>query len=91
MKSPARSKLAQRQRDLLERHEGLLTMTGYDDCLAGVCRQFGGEVVAVYDRAKVITRLIADGMSREEAEEFHEFNQAGAWVGPNSPLFLERV
>lgn len=91
MKSPAPNSLAQRQRDLLERYEGLLTMTGYDDCLAGVCRQFGGEVVAVYDRAKVITRLIADGMSREEAEEFHEFNQAGAWVGPNSPLFLERV
>lgn len=88
MKSSARNK---RIRKLLARHEDLLLMTGYDDCLAGICYPLGATIpVAVYDRAKVIARLITDGMSRDEAEEFHEFNQAGAFVGTTTPLFLER-
>jgi hypothetical protein len=27
-------------------------------------------------------------MDREEAEEFHEFNQAGAYLGEGTPAFL---
>lgn len=30
-------------------------------------------------------------MTREEAEEWFEFNTAGAYVGPRTPMFLERA
>jgi hypothetical protein len=30
-------------------------------------------------------------MSYEEAEEYFEFNVSGAWMGPNTPLFLYRI
>jgi hypothetical protein len=30
-----------------------------------------------------------DGMSWEEAQEFFDFNIKGAWVGPNTPVFVQ--
>ena len=66
----------------------LLRMDGYDDCVIGVARIFSGDPFLVYDREKVIEKLMSDGMEYEEAEEFHEFNQAGAWLGEGTPAFL---
>jgi hypothetical protein len=68
--------------------DAMLRMNGYDDCVAGVVQIFGGQPVFLYDREKVILRLMEDGMDREEAEEFHEFNQAGACLGEGTPAFL---
>lgn len=67
---------------------GLLVMDGYDDCIVGIGRRFNDTFV-VYDLKKVLAKLQADGMTEEEALEFHEFNQVGAWVGGSTPAFLE--
>ena len=32
-----------------------------------------------------------DGMRPEEAREFFEYNVTGAWVGEETPIFLERM
>ncbi len=66
---------------------GLLVMDGFDDCIIGVGQRFTDHFV-VYDLKKVIAKLMEQGMSEEEAIEFHEFNQLGAWVGPGTPVFL---
>jgi len=68
---------------------GLVVMDGYDDCIIGIGSRFGCEPFIVYDIKKVLAKLQADGMTYEEAVEFHEFNQAGAWVGPHTPAFIE--
>lgn len=86
MSSPAQNKITA----LVERYEDLVLMDGYGDCLVGVCLRFGQEPVALYDRSKVIRHLMKDGMTEEEAVEFHEFNQIGAWVGDRTPAFLDR-
>jgi len=70
-------------------NNGLLVMDGYDDCIVGVVSRFGTDPFVVYDRTKVIKKLMADGMTYEEAVEFHEFNQIGAFVGPHTPGFIE--
>lgn len=67
--------------------EPLLVMDGYDDCIVGVARRFN-DVFVVYDREKVIQKLVADGMTEEEADEFFEFNQVGAWSGRATPAFM---
>jgi hypothetical protein len=67
---------------------GLLVMDGFDDCIVGICHRFNDSFV-VYDRQKVIAKLMADGMSEEEAVEFHDFNQLGAWNGEHTPGFIE--
>ena len=65
----------------------LLVMDGHDDAILGVGQRFTDHFV-VYDLKKVLAKLMADGMSYDEAVEFHEYNQLGAWVGPGTPVFL---
>jgi len=45
---------------------------------------------AVYDAQKVISILIRDGMTYDEAQEFYSFNIAGAHIGPQTPIFINR-
>lgn len=66
--------------------EELMFADGYDDAIIGVTYH-RGENVVVYDRSKVIA-ILAKDMSLEDAEEFFEFNVAGAYVGPQTPLFV---
>lgn len=66
----------------------LLKMDGYDDCIVGICHKHGQEPFIVYSYDKVINNLMQQGMDYDEAVEFHEFNQASAWMGPTTPAFL---
>ena len=67
-----------------------LFMDGYDDCIVGVCRRYGfEEPVIAYDEEKVLLKLMFSGLSEEEAQEFFEFNQIGAWVGEKTPVFIQ--
>ena len=63
-------------------------MDGFDDCVLGICESFGGESVVAYDYDKVIAKLESQGMTYEEAVEYREFNQAGAYVGERTPVFI---
>lgn len=63
-------------------------MQGYDDCIAGIVERFGAPPIVCYDKSKVLARLVRDGMSEDEAEEFWSFNQIGAWVGDSTPCFI---
>ena len=69
----------------------LLLMDGFDDCIIGVCESFGGIPVVAYDYDLVIAKLQSHGMTYEEAVEYHEFNQAGAYVGELTPVFIVRI
>ncbi len=44
--------------------------------------------IICYDRSRIIQRHVDDGMTEEEANEFFEFNQIGAWVGDTTPCFI---
>lgn len=68
-----------------------LLMDGYDDCIIGICERFGREPIIAYDYDKVIARHMADGMTHEEAIEFFQFNQIGAWMGDGTPCFIRPV
>ena len=62
---------------------------GFDDAILGVCVQFGSEPVAAYDFNKCVEILMErDGMEREEAIDFINFNVVGAYVGLNTPVFI---
>jgi hypothetical protein len=72
-----------------EHWEGALLFDGYEEAFVGFATQFTKDPVAVYDRAKCIACLERQGMSNEEAEEYFEFNTAGAWVGERTPMILQ--
>ena len=69
----------------------MLLMDGFDDCIKGVVVRFGQKPIACYDMWAVIEKLKNDGMSEEEAIEYFEFNQLGAWVGEGTPCFIELI
>jgi hypothetical protein len=67
----------------------LLIMDGYNDCIEGVIERFGMNPIVCYDKQKVLNKLRED-MSEEEAYEWFEFNQIGAWLGDATPCFLTK-
>ena len=67
-----------------------LSADGFEGCELGVAYRAGSQPVLAYDREKCIQRLVdRDGMSREDADEFFEFNVVGAWVGDGTPIFVD--
>ena len=72
--------------------DSALVMDGYDDCVVGVLERYGMEAIVLYDKEKVIQKLIDEGCdSYEGAVEYYEFNQLGGWHGPKTPGFLVRL
>ena len=72
--------------------ESALTMDGYDDCAIGILERYGMESIVIYDKEKVISQLMDEGIpTYEEALEFYEYNQLGAWLGDMTPGFLVRL
>jgi hypothetical protein len=65
-----------------------LFMDGFDDCIAGVVHRYGQPTIVCYDKEKVLEQLMDDGMTNEEAIEYFNYNQIGAWVGEQTPCFI---
>jgi len=66
-----------------------LLATGFEAALIGVCYRCSQPPLATYSRRKCIEILAAQGMSHDEAEEYFEFNVVGAWMGENTPVFVD--
>ena len=74
--------------------EGLLYLSEpeFDAAIVGVADRIGMETVVVYDTSKVIDILCErDGMDRDMAAEYYEFNILGAYVGERTPIFINLV
>lgn len=54
----------------------------------GVGERFGGPPVAVLDVEKMFKKMQKEGMSREEAIEYFEYNILGAHVGEQNPVYM---
>lgn len=65
----------------------ILYCDGLEEALVGTGTKFTHSV-AVYNKQKVLEILQKD-MTREEAEEYFDFNIAGAYVGESTPIFLD--
>jgi len=72
----------------LNTEEPFVKMDGYEDCVIGVVEQYGRPHILCYDKTKILAKLMNDGMTDDEAEEYFEYNQIGAYVGESTPCFL---
>lgn len=72
----------------------LVFADGFDAAIIGVALASLGNdnhSKVVYDYNKCVATLMKrDKMTHEDACEFLEFNTLGAFVGPNTPLFMEK-
>jgi hypothetical protein len=61
----------------------------YDDAVVGIGER-NGHYFLVYDREAVIRQAMkAEGMSYEDAVEWHKYNTFCAYLGHNTPVFLD--
>ncbi|HLA89211.1 MAG TPA: hypothetical protein VJL28_02120 [Gemmatimonadaceae bacterium] len=98
MKTAAKRKLYVQQRSredlaalVADENPDALLADGFEDAFIGLARRCGQPTLVTYDTDKCLEILIArDGMTYEEAVEYFEFNVVGAWMGPNTPLYLYR-
>ena len=73
-------------------NENFLRTDGFDDCIIGVSHRYGEPLLLAYDKEKVIKKLMKrDNMTREDALEFYTYNIIGAWVGKQTPVFIEKI
>lgn len=64
---------------------------GFDDAIIGVLERFGSEPIVCYNREMVINKMVEDGMTREESEEYFDYNIIGAYVGETTPAFINTI
>ena len=62
--------------------------TEHKDSIIGIANR-GDKVVFVLDMYSIIDRLIAGGMGFDEAEEYYWYNIEGAYMGENTPYYVE--
>ncbi len=72
----------------MEDDETVLLADDLEPAFMAIGRQFN-RPIAIYSQRKVIKILMRQGMSREEAEEYFSYNIAGAFVGDQTPVFLQ--
>jgi hypothetical protein len=71
--------------------EELLSADGFEECVIGVAYDKTTSTHRlVYSRSQCIEVLITgDGMSKEEASEYFDFNVEGAYVGEKTPIWVD--
>ena len=77
---------------LLYPDEELTKVDGFDDCIIGVSHRFGEPLILAYDEEKVVKKLMKrDKMTKEDALDYYAYSIIGAWVGKQTPIFIERI
>jgi hypothetical protein len=62
----------------------------FDEAIIGVATSSLGMMAVAYSEPKIIELLIKhDRMTPEEAMEHYQFNILGAYVGENTPVFID--
>ena len=74
----------------------MLLADGFEGAFIGISHRFGFDVpVATYDRETCIEILMRDDRTREEADEFFEYNVIGSWAWEEEwdemPVFVETM
>ena len=67
-----------------------LLLNNHDNAILGVGSRCGMPTVAIYDAEMIRCNFrLESGMSEHDAIEFFNFNVAGAYLGENTPIFVE--
>lgn len=76
--------------ELALHNEHMLFCDGFDEALVGVAHRPSEPTVACYDINKMIEILVTrDNMEEDDALEYILYNVIGAYMGENTPVYLE--
>lgn len=66
----------------------LLQADGFDDAIIGL-EPLSGKVI--YDIDLMVSVLVDEGLSSEEAIEYLDYNVLNAYVGENTPIYIQTI
>ena len=68
--------------------DDVVTLPEFSSCVIGTTISREGDEILLYSEELILKSLMANSeMSREDAIEYFEFNIAGAYVGPKTPMY----
>lgn len=68
---------------------GMIHYPGLEAAVIGTVERCGQPDLVCYSRARIVAILqLRDGMSKEDAEDYIDFNITGAWMGDLTPVVL---
>ena len=75
--------------EIRDEYPELLLADGFDDAVIGLVEGGARGPVVCYDYARCVEILMERSeMDADEAAEYLSFNAVGAFVGPETPMFL---
>lgn len=84
--------------DISDINPEALLVDGFDEAIIGMAERINLGPVVAYDVDKIIEILAKDMDSELDedtktsmAYEYFEFNILGAWVGDNTPIFINKI
>ena len=78
--------------EIAEINPEALMCDGFDEAVIGMAERINLGPVVAYSVDKIINIMIErDGMTYEEAVEYFEYNQQGAWMGEGTPCFIRQL
>ena len=67
-----------------------LSCDGFDEAIIGMAERINLGPVVAYDVDKMLEIMVErDGMTYEEAMEYFDYNILGAWMGENTPVYIQ--
>jgi hypothetical protein len=67
-----------------------LLCDGFDEAIIGMAERINLGPVVAYDVDKMLKIMVErDGMTYEEAMEYFGYNILGAWMGENTPVYIQ--
>lgn len=67
-----------------------LLCDGFDEAIVGMAERINLGPVVAYDVDKMLNIMVErDGMTYEEAMEYFDYNILGAWMGENTPVYIQ--
>jgi hypothetical protein len=76
--------------EIAEINPEALLCDGFDDAIIGMAERINLGPVVAYDVDKMLDIMVErDGMTYEEAMEYFDYNILGAWMGENTPVYIQ--
>jgi len=67
-----------------------LLCDGFNEAIIGMAERINLGPIVAYDVDKMLKIMVErDGMTYEEAMEYFDYNILGAWLGENTPVYIQ--
>ena len=77
--------------ELRDENPDVVFFDNMDSALIGSGRIGRADPVAVYSKTKIYDKLFADGMSREDADEYFLGKFVALWAGEHTPVIFDDI